>query len=58
MIRVGPSDDELLRKQEVPRPMQQIGGQASKGTRWMPWRQEAMKDVASCDKFRGAASRR
>ena len=21
----------------------------------MPWRQEAMKDVVSCDKFRGAA---
>jgi len=21
----------------------------------MPWRQEAMKDVASCDKLRGAA---
>ena len=25
--------------------------------RWMPWRREAMKDVASCDKPRGAASR-
>jgi len=32
-------------------------GQATKGTRWMPWRREAMKDVASCDKPRGAASR-
>ena len=30
-------------------------GQATKGTWWMPWRQEAMKDVASCDKLRGAA---
>jgi hypothetical protein len=30
-------------------------GQAIKGKRWMPWRQEAMKDVASCDKPRGAA---
>ena len=32
-------------------------GQATKGARWMPWRREAMKDVASCDKPRGAASR-
>ena len=37
---------------------QQVGGQATKGTRWMPWRQEAMKDVVSCEKLRGVASRR
>ncbi len=30
----------------------------SKGIRWMPWHQEAMKDVARCEKPRGAASRR
>ena len=30
-------------------------GQATKGTRGMPWRQEAKKDVASCDKPREAA---
>ena len=30
-------------------------GQATKGARWMPWRETAMKDVASCDKPRGAA---
>ena len=29
-------------------------GQAIKRTRWMPWRQEAMKDVVACDKPRGA----
>ena len=28
-----------------------------KGVRWMPWHQEAMKDVARCEKPRGAASR-
>jgi hypothetical protein len=28
-----------------------------KGIRWMPWHQEAMKDVARCEKPRGAASR-
>ena len=27
-------------------------GQATKGTRWMPWHFEAMKDVASCEKLR------
>ena len=26
--------------------------QVSKGTRWMPWRQEAMKGVGACDKLR------
>jgi hypothetical protein len=29
-----------------------------KGIRWMPWYQEAMKDVARCEKPWGAASRR
>ncbi len=33
------------------------GGQATKGTGWMPWRQEPMKDVAGCVKLRGVASR-
>jgi hypothetical protein len=30
-------------------------GQATKSVRWMPWHREAMKDVVSCDKLRGAA---
>ena len=29
-------------------------GQANKRTWWMPWRQQAMKDVVACDKPRGA----
>jgi hypothetical protein len=33
----------------------QFYGQATKSIRWMPWCQEAMKDVVSCDKPRGAA---
>jgi hypothetical protein len=33
-------------------------GQATKGARWMPWQRQAKKDVASCDKLRGAAHRR
>jgi hypothetical protein len=37
---------------------QKILGQATKGRRWMPRRGEAMKDVASCEKPRGAASKR
>jgi hypothetical protein len=38
-------------------PSRSIRGQATKSERWMPWRREATKDVASCDKPRGAASR-
>ena len=30
-------------------------GQVNKRTRWMPRRQEAMKDVVACDKLRGAS---
>ena len=28
-------------------------GQVTKCTRWMPWRQQAMKDVVACEKPRG-----
>ena len=31
--------------------------QVIKGTRWMPWHQEPMKDVGGCDKPRGAVNR-
>ena len=31
-------------------------GQAIKSARGMPWDQEPMKDVTSCDKLRGAAN--
>ena len=34
-----------------------VSSQATKGVRWMPWHQQAMKDVVSCDKSRGAANR-
>jgi len=35
--------------------MSKFYGQATKGTRWMPRRVEAMTDVVSCDKIgRGA----
>jgi hypothetical protein len=35
-----------------------VGGfERDKGIRWMPWHQEAMKDVARCEKPWGAASR-
>ena len=33
------------------------GGQVVKGTRWMSWHQEPMKDVGGCVKPRGAANR-
>ena len=29
-------------------------GQVNKRIWWMPWRQQAMKDVVACDKPRGA----
>ena len=32
-------------------------GQAYKGAQWMPWHQQATKDVVSCDKLRGAANK-
>ena len=31
-------------------------GQVFKGTRWMPWHQEPMKDVGGCVKPRGVAN--
>ena len=31
--------------------------QAKKSTRRMPWHQEPMKDVTSCEKLRGAANK-
>ena len=31
-----------------------LQGQVTKRTRWMPWRSQAMKDVAACEKLRGA----
>ena len=34
-----------------------FGIERDKGIRWMPWHQEAMKDVARCEKPWGAASR-
>ena len=32
-------------------------GQAKKSARGMPWHQEPMKDVISCEKLRGAANK-
>jgi hypothetical protein len=30
--------------------------QVTKGLRWMPWRQEPMKDARDCEKLRGAVN--
>ena len=35
----------------------EFGFEQEKGIWWMPWRQEAMKDVARCENLGGAASR-
>ena len=42
----------LQQSQIAQRIRDQIQGQATKGTRWMPRRVKAKKDVASCDKLR------
>src|SRR3546814_11265090 len=34
-----------------------VARQATKGTWWMPWHQEPMKDVGACDKPRGVGNR-
>jgi hypothetical protein len=34
-----------------------IYSQVNKGLRWMPWRQEPMKDASGCEKLRGAVER-
>jgi hypothetical protein len=34
-----------------------LWGQATKCMWWMPWRSQAMKDVAACEKLRGAGKR-
>ena len=33
-----------------------LNDQANKSSRGMPWHQEPMKDVISCDKLRGVAN--
>jgi len=43
-----------VRSGTVPRLLDRI--KRMKGVWWMPWRQEAMKDVALCDKPRGGES--
>ena len=35
----------------------QLWSQATKCMWWMPWRLQAMKDVAACEKLRGAGKR-
>ena len=35
----------------------ELKGQADKSARGMPWHQEPMKDVISCEKLRGAANK-
>ena len=34
----------------------EMNGQATKSSRWIPWHTEAMKDVVTCDKSRGAGN--
>src|SRR4051795_7801555 len=53
-FRLGAYGSELKADLSV---LSKFCGQATKGAWWMPWQKKAMKDVASCDKPRGAANR-
>ena len=47
----------ILKENQRTRSRDQVPkGQAIKSARGMPWHQEPMKDVTSCDKLRGAAN--
>ena len=49
------TEAERLRRKRNERSLRRRG-QAIKSARGMPWHQEPMKDVTSCDKLRGAAN--
>ena len=53
MERRGKSAERMIRKI---RGIDFDEDQANKSLRGMPWHQEPMKDVISCDKLRGAAN--
>jgi hypothetical protein len=46
-----------LRTAQWTRASLNLCGQVYKGTRWMSWHQEPMKDVGACDKPRGVGNR-
>ena len=50
------SENRALSKCARERASARVYGQAVKGRRRMPWRQEATKDVGSCEMLRGAAN--
>ena len=56
-VELRANSQELEAGGEVARVSSKFYGQATKGAWWMPWQKKAMKDVASCDKPRGAANR-
>ena len=57
MVLLTARSQELIAGGEAARASSKFYGQATKGAWWMPWQKTAMKDVASCDKPRVAASR-
>jgi hypothetical protein len=60
-LELDPTDGGLRRLTillRYPRGPRTKRGQATKGTRWMPRHQEAMKDVETCEKLRGAGLER
>ena len=47
---------DCLHNSTIREPKISLKGQAIKSARGMPWHQEPMKDVTSCDKLRGGAN--
>jgi hypothetical protein len=54
---VGEGVARSLRTAQWTRASLNLCSQVFKGTRWMPWHQEPMKDVGTCDKPRGVGNR-
>jgi hypothetical protein len=49
-------DENRENRPQQPEALKGLIGQATKGSRWIPWHTEAMKDVVTCDKSRGAGN--
>ena len=47
-----------LRREASRRTLRTNVGEATKGVRWIPWRQKPKKDAEDCDKPRGAVNER
>ena len=56
-VKNGNSSRKIWRNDSIGLRIKRRKNQATKSTGWMPWHHTPTKDVASCEKLRGAASR-